>query len=425
MSHGSRLHAAVTIVFATTAATATACAPTRGARMAAHAAAPDVQGRGREQAENQMRPPPGTLTAGLWDDNLNFDFYLAYLREVERQQPPGLVVIPRHDRLVIQVTTDGGAPVAGAEVTVAAPGAASFRSITGADGRVLYFPTWAGAHAGATLTVAAAIGQRRTEARAPARGGALDLVLPGARGGGPRRLDVALVIDTTGSMGDEIRYLQSEVDALAGGLARRFPSLDVRWSLVVYRDEGDDYVVRPFDFVADLGSFRRSLGAQSADGGGDYPEAPDQALRATTDLSWRDGATARVLFWLADAPHHVGREAAMAGSYTRAIERGVHIYPVAASSADDVTEHAMRTAAEVTGGRYLFLTDDSGVGLAHKEPRIPCYFVTTLLAAMERSLRMELEGAWSEPAREEILRTGGDPQARTCRTPKNQTVTAI
>ncbi len=54
----------------------------------------------------------------------------------------------------------------------------------------------------------------------------------------------------------------------------------------------------------------------------------------------------------------------------------VHIYPVASSGVDELTELTMRSAAQLTGGRYLFLTDDSGVGGAHMEPSIPCYFVT-------------------------------------------------
>jgi len=47
----------------------------------------------------------------------------------------------------------------------------------------------------------------------------------------------------------------------------------------------------------------------------------------------------------------------------------------------------MRSAAEITGGRYLFLTDDSGVGGPHKTPEIPCYFVTKLARALVRAGR--------------------------------------
>jgi hypothetical protein len=74
----------------------------------------------------------------------------------------------------------------------------------------------------------------------------------------------------------------------------------------------------------------------------------------------------------------------------------------------------MRSAAQMTGGRYLFLTNDSGVGGDHKEPSIPCYFVTKLDAAIVRMVDIELSGAYREPTPDEILRTGGDPQDGAC-----------
>ena len=46
---------------------------------------------------------------------------------------------------------------------------------------------------------------------------------------------------------------------------------DIRVALVVYRDEGDEYVTRRFEFTGDLASLRRQLGAQQASGGGDLP----------------------------------------------------------------------------------------------------------------------------------------------------------
>src|SRR5690606_20130218 len=54
-----------------------------------------------------------------------------------------------------------------------------------------------------------------------------------------QKLDVSLVIDTTGSMGDEIAYLQKEFDALAGTIQSKFPGAEQRWSLVVYKDDTD------------------------------------------------------------------------------------------------------------------------------------------------------------------------------------------
>jgi hypothetical protein len=381
-----------------------------------------VVGQGRAYALDGAAHA-GVLTAGLWDDNLNFSFYLRYLRGPVAQWAAA-PRIPREDRLVITVAASDGQPVAGAEVVVRTQAGSRFRTITGADGRALYFPAWQGVSPSTPVTASAALANRRASATVAAQAGALTLRLEGRGGKAPAGLDLAFMVDATGSMGDEIAYLQKEVQAIATSVERRFPGLSQRWALVIYRDVGDPVVVKTFDFTPRLEVFRRALAAQRAEGGGDYPEAPDQGLVAATSLSWRAGATARVLFWIADAPHHLGREDAMVEGLHAAVDRGVHIYPVAASGADDLTEYTMRSAAQVTGGRYLFLTDDSGVGLAHKEPRIPCYFVTSLAAAMKRVVTMELAGQYLEPVAEEILRSGGQPRRCQCRLASGEMVSA-
>ena len=132
-------------------------------------------------------------------------------------------------------------------------------------------------------------------------------------------------------------------------------------------------------------------------------------------LAWRsDDATAKLAFWVADAPHHDNKASALRSALQSAQDQGVHIYPVASSGVDELTELTMRSAAQLTGGRYLFLTDDSGVGGAHKEPSIPCYFVTKLDAAILRMVDIEMSGTYHEPAADEILRSGGDPQNGAC-----------
>lgn len=236
-------------------------------------------------------------------------------------------------------------------------------------------------------------------------------------------LDVALVIDTTGSMGDEIRYLQAELTDIAARVHTAYPGAAARWALVLYRDDGDEYVVRTFDFETNVDTFRANLAAQSAAGGGDYPEASHAALLATANLAWREGAsTARLAFWVADAPHHAEVAAEQAMAVRSAADLDVHIYPVASSGIDRVTEHSMRASAQLTGGRYLFLTDDSGVGGSHLEPSIPCYFVTRLNDAMLRMVDMEMSGEHREPEPASILRTGGDPEDGACTLDSGETV---
>jgi len=140
-----------------------------------------------------------------------------------------------------------------------------------------------------------------------------------AQSGAKQALDVAIVFDTTGSMGDELGYLQREVESIAARLHEKLPTIEPRWSLVVYRDRSDDYVARSFDFTPKVSKFRRTLAEQSANGGGDYPEAVVQGLRATDGLGWRrENGVAKVAFWIADAPSHEGEGKAF-GNVVRSI----------------------------------------------------------------------------------------------------------
>jgi hypothetical protein len=226
-------------------------------------------------------------------------------------------------------------------------------------------------------------------------------------------------------MGDEMDYLRSEFLAMHATIEATYPEAAQRWSLVVYKDVIDPYIVRWFDFRTDPNDFVSKLSAQTAGGGGDYPESPERALAITSQLAWRGDATAKLAFWVTDAPHHDKDAAAMADALLGLRDLGVHLYPVAASGADDLTHLTMREGAQLTGGRFLFLTDDSGVGDAHAVPRVPCFFVTKLDVAILRMVDVELTGKYREPDRADVIRTGGDPQSGRCTFATGQVATVF
>ena len=227
-------------------------------------------------------------------------------------------------------------------------------------------------------------------------------------------IDAALVIDTTGSMADELSYLTAEFGAISGAVSAKYPDAQQRWALVVYRDTpdtdpGDAYVVKSYDFTNDMQAFTSTVGMQSAANGGDYPESPEQGLGALPQLSWRTTpGVAKIAFWVADAPQHTYRAPQMKQAILDAQGAGVHVYPVSASGTDDLLELTMRTTAVMTGGRYLFLTDDSGVGDTHKIPEIPCYYVTRLEKALVRVASMELSGTYIGPDSADVIRVSGN-----------------
>lgn len=75
----------------------------------------------------------------------------------------------------------------------------------------------------------------------------------------------------------------------------------------------------------------------------------------------------------------------------------------------------MRTMAALTQGRYIFLTDDSGLGDSHAEPDLACYVVSRLDQVIARVLAGIVEGRRIEPGREEIIRTVGTYDRGRCR----------
>ncbi|WP_375770781.1 VWA domain-containing protein [Archangium gephyra] len=386
-------------------------------------AGPSTGGTSEPGGGGSNTPAPGQLTAGDWDDNLNFSFFQKYLTEA----PQGLPAHPSADRVVITVRDEEGRPVPNAHVIVGDAAGKRLEAPTASDGRLLFLPAQDGAQANGafSVTVAPPPGQSGVPVTTSVEGTAWNLTLPGARGILPTELDVAFVVDATGSMGDEINYLKAEIQNIVDSVRSTYPDVSARFALVMYRDEGDEYVVRPFDFTSDVGLFRQRLSEQVANGGGDYPEAMERGLGAIHQLSWRTGNTARLTFLVADAPTHTQHYQAFLREAHRARLSGIKVYPVAASGVADEAEYLMRLAAQLTLGRYIFLTNDSGIGGEHAEPHIPCYQVQLLKHLLVRAIGSELAGRRLPASGTDILRTVGNPAQDGSCTRADGTVTYL
>ena len=198
-----------------------------------------------------------------------------------------------------------------------------------------------------------------------------------------------LMIDTTGSMGDELEYIKAELYDVVERVAKADESLSIRVSVNFYRDEEDDYVVKYYDFRTDINDCIAQLKEQHADGGGDFPEAVHTALdNAVAGHKWREEAV-KICFIVLDAPPHSeseiqGVNAELLKTVKAAAEQGIRIIPVASSGVDGETEFLLRSYALMTGGTYVFITDDSGVGYGHKEAEVGEHTVEYLNECMIR-----------------------------------------
>ena len=184
---------------------------------------------------------------------------------------------------------------------------------------------------------------------------------------------IAFIVDATGSMGDEIRYLQSDLVSLLSSVREEHPNYRIETGFVFYRDQEDEYLTRHLNFSNDVNLQVDWLNEQEANGGGDYPEAVEAGLNTgLTNLSWSTAPGSRLAFLILDAPPHdddqtMDRYRDLVAEYRA---QGIRIIPVAASGVDLSTELLLRLTAIATNGTYTFLTDDSGVGNPHLEPSV-------------------------------------------------------
>jgi hypothetical protein len=203
-------------------------------------------------------------------------------------------------------------------------------------------------------------------------------------------VDIAFVVDATGSMGDEINFLKAELNEVIFQSKEISTTLNFNFASVFYRDNGDEYLTRTMNFSRILSESISFITDQRAGGGGDYEEAVEVGLdSAINKLSWSTEARARILFLILDAPPHNTPEirTKLQKLMREAAEKGIRIVPLVASGINKPTEYLMRCMALATNGTYVFLTDHSGVGGSHIKPTTDKYDVELLSELMVRVLK--------------------------------------
>lgn len=214
------------------------------------------------------------------------------------------------------------------------------------------------------------------------------------------KVELAFVVDATGSMQDEIEYLKLELEDVIRKTFEKNKGLDLNVGSVFYRDFGDEYLTRHINFQSDLLKVINFIKLQRADGGGDYPEAVNAALRTAIDsMTWSSDARSKILFIVLDAPPHNEAAAEMFQLAQKAAAKGIRIVPIGCSGTDKSTEFIMRSIALATNGTYLFLTDHSGIGNPHIKPTTDAFDVELLNTLLSRTIEQMI---YSRPCDEKV-----------------------
>lgn len=360
----------------------------------------------------QPRPQSGLLTAGEHDDLLNPELYAEYVRKSNVGQE--VRDLPRVDTsrlLTVEVRDRKGRAVPFAEVELRCSDGNSLKLKTVADGEAVFFPE----HDRLSKDVwVRASGSKWRKLRLSEDAGSQTVTIQ-SKAPTPlvTKLDLALVVDVTGSMSDELRYLQAELASIVSDLKERHSDLDIRVGFTFYRDKGDAFITRTFAFGSDIDAAQRHLAAQRAIGGGDYEEAMQDALIRAANQDWR-GDAVKTLLLVADAPPHNADIPLTWRAAEHLRKERVHIVPVGASGVADTAEYVMRAMAAVTQSRYTFLTDDSGIGNPKAPPAIDCYLVTRLDQLLRRVIDSQISGRRIEPEKDEVIRSVGQYDAGRC-----------
>lgn len=121
--------------------------------------------------------------------------------------------------------------------------------------------------------------------------------------------DVCFVIDTTGSMWDDIDSVQASATALINSIFNGGDGQDSRVSVVGYKDPGEVEAILNFTEQATVGARKSAalsaINSISVFGGGDIPEGVYSGLYAALSGmvgTWRSDASVRRIFLFGDAP---------------------------------------------------------------------------------------------------------------------------
>ena len=176
-------------------------------------------------------------------------------------------------------------------------------------------------------------------------------------------VEVAFVLDTTGSMGPLIEGAKRKIWSIATAIVDANPNAEIRMGLVAYRDIGDDYVTKTFNLTTDIQDLYANLLELKARGGGDWPESVNEALHVgITKLSWTQGSKiCRIMFLVGDAPPHMdyAQDVKYPEVMRMARDRGILVNAVQAGGARD-TERVWREIAQMGNGRYIPIPQDGG-----------------------------------------------------------------
>ena len=360
------------------------------------------------------------VKAGEWDDNANYRDFLAYIAQ---QQRLGIDQVDVSHRHFIAVEDKDGHAVPNCKVSVS-DGKTSMTLTTAASGRAIVFPSAMGLSLGTLRATTSCLSANAVGAASFDGHGADGVSLIKLSAVRPVEkkpvVDVVFVLDTTGSMSEEIASIKSTLEAVVDHMG---PEAVIRVGLVEYKDRNDPFVTKVYPLTSDLKKLSAQIAGIEASGGGDTPEDVNAGLSTAIEkMGWNEQATSRLAFLVADAPPHLdyANSVSYSASAKHAAEKGIKIFTVSASGMDDVGQAVFRQVAQLTGGTNMFVlrggagAQSTGAG----DAKSSCggthenFSSGNLDQLITQKIRLEISSVAFDPMR--IAGLGKDEQSKPC-----------
>ncbi|MCP4691819.1 MAG: VWA domain-containing protein, partial [Desulfobacterales bacterium] len=187
------------------------------------------------------KPSTSGLRAGFADDNKQFNYFLQFLDQYRHQGPHYAINI--QERIVLKVRDENGNSAPNSKIEIYAGNEKLCEGLTYSDGSFLFFPLEYDRPV-SRYKVVVTRGRRSKTLHLDRWGRRLvHITLPFRKGGMQSApLDILFIMDTTGSMGEEIERLKKTLEIIKLNLASLSSRPTIRFGMVLYKDRGDVYV---------------------------------------------------------------------------------------------------------------------------------------------------------------------------------------
>ena len=165
-------------------------------------------------------------------------------------------------------------------------------------------------------------------------------------------IDLLFCVDTTQGMKDEIKMLDRRVDEILRALREGRPKPALSFSVVAYRDQGEEYVSRVLPLGDDEKELLAFIEALEAEGGGGPEDLRSALSISLEEIDWRSGT--RIIVLLSDAA--ANEESPIATTCSRlaaaAKKKGISILALSCAGMNLNGKALWKRMAQLSDGMY-------------------------------------------------------------------------